>query len=127
MNFELELTKIIVVAIEADTFDEALEQVSDPYESWDGAWDRAEANVVDISSSGASGTPLTERQTLAVKHYIGGEFSYATTIEEVEEISDTLLHFIVREAADAHDQVEFIGMLNQAAEQLRSLAEGLDN
>lgn len=71
-------------------------------------------------------TTLTERQQLAVRHYIGGEYSYATTIEEVEAISDTLLHFVVREAADAHDQVEFIGMLNQAIEQLQSLVEGLD-
>jgi hypothetical protein len=72
-------------------------------------------------------TTLTERQQLVVKNYIGADYSYATTTQQVEAISDTLLHFVVREAGDAHDDVEFVGMLNQAIEQLQSLVEGLDN
>lgn len=50
------------------------------------------------------------------------------TIEQMEENAhgDTLLNFLVYEAADAGDLEELVGMVRSAASQLQAVADELD-
>lgn len=44
-TYTIEITKVIVVEIEAETADEAMQEARDDQDGFDGAWERAESNV----------------------------------------------------------------------------------
>lgn len=70
-------------------------------------------------------TPLNELQRRAADHYEGGEFAYITSAEQAKTVGDGLFAFCVVEAGDAADAAEYVGMLQHAIDQLRSLLDHL--
>lgn len=66
-------------------------------------------------------TPLSALQRHVADHYEGGEFAHITTVEEADDVGDTLFGFCIREAGDAADDAELDKMLMGAIDQLRSV------
>jgi len=48
-------------------------------------------------------TPLTEIQKIARDNYAGGNFSHVESVEETEDVGDTLFEFVMRELAPSED------------------------
>ena len=72
-------------------------------------------------------TPLTPLQRLVAEHYCGGEFAHIETQEEAEDCGDTLFSFVIREAGDAGGAPDYVGMLDTAINQLRSLQAEMED
>lgn len=53
MNFAVELTKTIVVVIEADDPTQALERAMDPDDDFDGAWEQTEPSGIVLNRDAA--------------------------------------------------------------------------
>ena len=66
-------------------------------------------------------TPLTPLQRLVAEHYCGGEYRHIQTQEQADDRMDTLFSFVIREAADCSGPFDYVGMLDVAINQLRSL------
>lgn len=68
---------------------------------------------------------FSELQQNIVENYCGGDMAHVTTMAQAEECGDTLLLFLLREAGDAGNQKEFLGMLDAAAKDLADLQSSL--
>ena len=60
-------------------------------------------------------------QLLVSQHYIGGEFAQVTNEFMAGRCGDGLFTFLINEAGDAENLLEFQAMLENAIDQLRSL------
>lgn len=77
-----------------------------------------------MPKSKRKGTLLNEFQRLAAEHYAGGEFSYMTTMLEVERLGgDTLFLFIMRELEEVETMDGAREALDRATEQLKEVAD----
>lgn len=84
-------------------------------------------NLLKALQNEAELRQLTALQKLVANHYQGGEFGYIETQNDSQDVGDGLFTFCINEASDANDKAEFVHMLNQAIEQLRSLASELES
>ena len=69
--------------------------------------------------------PLSKLQKKIVTLYCDGDMSHVATMEEAKNCGDTLLLFLLREAHDAGDTEEFLGMLAKARDGLDNLLSAL--
>ena len=72
--------------------------------------------------------PLNKPQQIAVETYIGGEFGHVSTVEEAENVGDTLFLFIMRELSDEEDCDsidEAIQRLERSQADIQKVLDGL--
>lgn len=71
-------------------------------------------------------SPFSELQQDVAKLYCNGEMAYVHNMQELDGCGDGLFAFLVREAGDASDLPEFLGMLDTARNQLDQLSGDLE-
>lgn len=89
-------------------------------------WDTVAESVFNEGRIIALDTPLTVIQNQVALHYEAGDFDYIKTVEEARNVGDGLFTFLVHEAGDAENFVEFVGMLARAAGQINDLTDEMD-
>lgn len=88
--------------------------------------DESSRKLLEALGGGAEAQKLTPLQAMVATHYEGGEFDHIETRDDAQDVGDGLFTFCINEAGDASDKGEFIGMLNSAIDQLRSLVGELE-
>lgn len=89
--------------------------------------DEPSRQLLEALRSGPRAQKLSPLQTLVASQYEGGEFNHIETRDDAQDVGDGLFTFCINEAGDASDKGEFIGMLNSAIDQLRSLVGELES
>lgn len=86
--------------------------------------------ITDADSPAVSEKPADELSAFQLKvlaYYENGEHSYITTMSEVANCGDTMVHFLMNEAHDADGDIEeFSKMLDTALRQLSMLQSDME-
>ena len=104
------MTQEEIIALARETCAQMCEQSDEP-----------SSDLLEALQNESEPRQLTALQKLVANHYQGGEFGHIETQDDSQDVGDGLFTFCINEANDASDKSEFVHMLNQAIEQLRSL------